>query len=69
MGDKGLEPAPKTPGKNPDLAPSGAECGALGAREAPWDPELAAVVEAWPGLPVSVRARVAEIVRDADRQR
>ncbi len=44
---------------------SGAESGALGAREASMDPGLAAVVEAWPGLSGDVRERILAIVREA----
>ena len=41
---------------------SGAECGALAAREAPLDPELAAVVDAWPALPAGLRAGILAMI-------
>ncbi len=44
-------------------AESGAESGALGAREAPIDPGLAAVVEAWPALPEAIKAGILAMVR------
>jgi hypothetical protein len=45
-------------GKSPD--PGAAESGAVRAREAPIDPDLAVVVEAWPGLPEATRRAVRE---------
>jgi len=42
---------------------SGAESGALGAREAPVDPDLAAVVDAWPTLPAAIKAGILAMVR------
>ena len=47
----------------PDL--SDAECGALGPREAPLDPELAVVVEAWSALPESVKTSILAMVRSS----
>ena len=44
---------------------SGAECGALAAREAPLDPELAAVVDAWPALPAAIKAGILATIRAA----
>lgn len=44
---------------------SGAECGALGAREAPLDPELAAVVDAWPVLSAAMKAAILAMVKAA----
>jgi hypothetical protein len=44
---------------------SGAESGALGAQNGPVDPDLAAVMEAWPGLPAAIRAGILAMVRAA----
>jgi hypothetical protein len=48
------------------LDQSGAECGALGAREAPIDADLAAVVDAWPELPSAIKAGILAMVRAAE---
>ncbi len=42
---------------------SGAESGASSGDSAPIDPDLAAVVSAWPTLPYAIRAAVLAIVR------
>lgn len=44
---------------------SGAQSGALSAREAPLDPELAAVVDAWPALPAAIKAGILAMIRAA----
>jgi hypothetical protein len=44
------------------LDQSGAECGALGAQNAHLDPDLAAVVEAWPNLPEAIKAGILAMV-------
>jgi len=59
----GIEPASKSSGNLGGGEQSGAECGALGARIAPIDPELAAVVDAWPGLPGAIRAAILAMIR------
>jgi hypothetical protein len=61
----GIEPAPKSSGNSGGRDQSGAECGALGAREAPADPDLAAVVDAWPTLREPIRAGILAMVRAA----
>ena len=49
--------------ENPGVAPQGgAKSGALSGDSAPIDPDLAAVVAAWPTLPKATRRRVVEIV-------
>ena len=48
MGLRGFEPPTKNTRETAILDRGGAECGALGAREAPIDPELAVVFDAWP---------------------
>ena len=42
---------------------SGAESGAVGARMASSDPDLLAVIEAWPDLPPVVKGSIVEMVR------
>ncbi len=44
---------------------SGAESGALGAREALIDPGLVAVVDAWPALPAAIKEGIVAMVRAA----
>jgi len=41
---------------------SGAECGAVAARKAPLDPDLAAVVDAWPALPAAIKAGILAMI-------
>lgn len=41
----------------------GAECGALHARDVEIDPNLAAVAEAWPRLPETIKAGILAMVR------
>jgi hypothetical protein len=62
MGGTGLEhPGEST--ENTATSPTGgAESGALGAREAPIDPSLAAVVDAWPALPDAIKAGILAMV-------
>jgi hypothetical protein len=43
--------------------PGGAESGAVGVQNGPIDPDLAAVVAAWPDLPEAVRRQVAKLVK------
>ena len=45
------------------MVQSGAESGALGAQNAPFDPDLATVVEAWPGLPAAIKADILAMVQ------
>ncbi len=63
--DNGLESPPENTGKSGDSAISGAESGALGAREVPLDPKLVAVVNALPTLPESSKAGILAIVGTA----
>jgi hypothetical protein len=55
----------KTAGKQGVAEPSGAECGALEAREAILDPGLQAVVDAWQALPEAIRAGILAMIRAA----
>ncbi|MCC7085296.1 MAG: hypothetical protein IT427_09845 [Pirellulales bacterium] len=68
MGGTGLEHPAFSSGKTPFLGQSGAECGALGAQNAPLDPELAAVVDAWPTLTAEAKAAVMGIIDGAGWQ-
>jgi len=65
MGDTGLEQAAEVSGKTGGSRESGANSGALGARDAPWDPDLAAVEAAWPALPAAIKAGILALVRAA----
>jgi hypothetical protein len=59
---KGVEPPPENAGKTGGPPESGAKCGALGAREAPTDPDLSAVVTAWPKLTPATRAAIVAMI-------
>jgi hypothetical protein len=61
----GIELPPETTGNPSGSDQSGAESGALGAREAPIDQELAAVVDAWPALPAAIKAGILAMIRAA----
>jgi len=62
VGDKGLELPPKSAGNTGFSETGGAESGAVGARMGLSDPDLAAVVAAWPNLPEATRAAVVALV-------
>ena len=49
-------------GKSPN--PRAAKSGAVDAREAPLDPDLAVVIDAWPTLPEKVKAKVLAMVKE-----
>lgn len=63
MGDEGFE----QPSKNGTLLgvarESDAESGALGAREAPMDPDLALIVESWFGLSEPIKAAILAMIQ------
>lgn len=65
MGGTGLERVSETSGNRGDAGQSGAESGRLGARDTPINPELTAVVEAWPGLPEAIKGGILAMVRAA----
>jgi hypothetical protein len=73
MGDTGLEPTPKTPSETQVSDSGGNKSGNNGAGvsapirppERPADPDLAALVAAWPALPSAVRAGIVAMVRAA----
>jgi len=62
--DRNRTPA-ENAGETGDRDESGAECGAVGARVAEIDPDLAAVVDAWPGLSDAIKAGILAMVRAA----
>jgi hypothetical protein len=62
MGGIGLEPT-RHPSEKPGVAnASGAECGALVAHSPPFDPDLAAVADAWPELPAAIKAGILALI-------
>ncbi len=65
----GIELPPENAEKTPVGAESGAQSGAVGAREAvlavPVDPNLAAVVDAWPTLPEAIKVGILAMIRAA----
>jgi hypothetical protein len=69
MGDTGFEPAEKSPREtqapDPDGSNSGNNAAAVVAPERPADPDLAALVAAWPALPSALRAGIVAMVRAA----
>lgn len=72
MGRAGLEHPPESPGNKGVSLSGGAKCGALPGDSdpnptpaTPTDPELAAVVAAWPDLPPAIRAGVLALVKAA----
>jgi hypothetical protein len=56
---------PENTGKTGVSDQSSAESGALDPQNAILDPELAAVVEAWPALPEAIRAGILAMIRAA----
>jgi hypothetical protein len=62
----GFEPTQDSSGKSTIAEQFGAESGAVDARNGPIDPDLAAVVEAWAGLPTAIKAGILAMVRAAD---
>jgi hypothetical protein len=63
VGGTGLEHPSKSSGFRGFLPEGGAKSGAVGVRIAISDPDLAAVVEAWPTLPEAVRRQVVGLVK------
>ena len=59
----------RTPRKNTDKTvdspASGAQSGALDARQGSLNPDLAAVVDAWPALPEAIKTGILAIIRGA----
>lgn len=72
MGVGGLERPSETP-VNPHIPePRGTESGTLDAENAPnaslADPDLARLVNAWPGLPPAIRARIVAMLEAATQR-
>ena len=61
----GIELTPHSPGKSASGGSSGAENGAPGDKTAPLDPDLGAVVAAWPNLPAAIKAGILAMIRAA----
>lgn len=59
-----LEHAPDFTGNTGYSEKSAAESGAVGGENGPFDPDLAAVVKAWPDLPEAARQTVLSIIRE-----
>jgi hypothetical protein len=56
----GIEPTANSPEKTPLSAESGAKSSALGA-----DPDLSRIIDAWPDLPLHIRAAVQALIGTA----
>lgn len=68
LGDEGFELTPNSLTNSAIPPQSGAESGARNAQEASIDPDLAAVVEAWPRLPEAIqRAMLALVGTESSR--
>ena len=63
---RGSEHPSKTPGKTHISGVGGAESGALGAPNPPFDPELGRIIKAWPDLPTGVRVGIMAMVRASE---
>ena len=63
MGGTGLEPLADSVGETAILQTGGAESGAVGARQAPLDPALALVIEAWPALSEAAKTGILAMIR------
>jgi hypothetical protein len=63
----GIEPPQQYAENSSGSREGGAKSGALAAQNGPVDPDVSAVVEAWPTLPVIVRQNVLAMVRTAAR--
>jgi hypothetical protein len=67
VGDTRLEHPHDIAGNTGGPQQGGAESGALGARETALDPDLAALIKAWPALPATVQANILAVVRAAGK--
>jgi hypothetical protein len=65
MAAQGLEHPANSSQKTGVGDESGAECGALGAREASIDPDLVVVADAWKAMPGAIKAAILAMVRAA----
>ena len=58
MSDSGLERGARRAGRTADSTMSGAESGTIADQDGPIHPELQRVIEMWPRLTGTVRARI-----------
>ena len=65
MAGTGLELSQESTGNSSIASQSGAESGALGAQNGPFDADLGELAEAWPNLPKALRAGILAMVRAA----
>jgi hypothetical protein len=65
MAGTGLELPQDSSGNSTIANQSGADSGAPGAQNGAIAPDLAAVVEAWPGLPEAIKTGILVMVRAA----
>ncbi|MDA0991881.1 MAG: hypothetical protein O3A51_14165 [Verrucomicrobia bacterium] len=56
----------ENPDENADFQNRAAQGAAIDTPKAPGDPDLAAVVEAWPKLPEAIRAGILAMIRAAE---
>jgi len=67
MGRGGLEHPRSFPWETDISAEGGAELGALAGHPSDLDPDLAALIDAWPDLPEAVRAGISAMVGAAQK--
>ena len=65
MGDEGLEHIAKLSGKLRHSTTGDAESDALSKDSDPIDADLAALIDAWPTLPQSIKAGILAVIRAA----
>ena len=63
LAEAGLERTANSSGKTPNSEKGGAKSGAVDARQAVHDPDLAELLHAWPDLTPAARAGILKIVR------
>jgi len=63
---EGLEQSEETPRRVQVSETAGAKSGAVDRENAPIDPELAQVIEAWPTLPPAIREAILAMLRAAE---
>jgi hypothetical protein len=66
MAEMGLEYPPRIPGNTRSFRQGGAESGAV-RLEGILDPDLAALVEAWPTLPDALKSAILTMLRAASQ--
>ena len=62
---RGVEQVPNSPVKSGFSESGGAKSGALGAQGGVIDPELRAIIDAWPVLPDAIKVGILAMVRTA----